>query len=245
MSEDVYRAVPQLAAPGNVPVLEGRMMPYGEWTEINSSVEGHFLERFVPGALAKTIRERKGKIRALFEHGLDLILGRQVIADIDEMREEPDGAYYRATLLDGVPNLIVSGLRRGLYGSSIRFKVLQADSVRRPGKSEHNPQGLEERTIREARLMEFSVVAFPAYAGATAHVRSLTDEVTTRKLVSSLVTPESGALLELSADPARMAALRQLYERTREPARRPTRDYLADPPARRPTRDWLTPAWRL
>lgn len=84
------------------------------------SVEGHFLERFVPGSLAKTIRERKGKIRALFEHGLDLILERQVIADIDEIREEPDGAYCRATLLGGVPDLIVNALSVFLVGTGMR-----------------------------------------------------------------------------------------------------------------------------
>jgi hypothetical protein len=36
--------------------LTGRMVPYGEWCEIRNSKEGHFLERFAPGALAKTIR---------------------------------------------------------------------------------------------------------------------------------------------------------------------------------------------
>jgi hypothetical protein len=35
---------------------------------------------------------------------------------------------------------------------------------------------LKERTVKEARLMEFGPVTFPAYAGATAGVRSLTDD---------------------------------------------------------------------
>ena len=165
------------------PILEGRMMPYDEWTEIRSTLEGHFMERFAPGALAKTMQERGSKVRAMFEHGLDNVLGRQMIADIDEMRDEPDGAYYRATLLDGLPQLLVSGIRRGLYGSSVRYKPIKFDRVKSPVRSEHNPDGIPEVTVREAFLKEFSVTPFPAYAGATAGVRSLTDEIAARQLL--------------------------------------------------------------
>jgi HK97 family phage prohead protease len=145
------------------------MMPYGEWTEVNSLKEGHFLERFAPGALAgNAIPAMAKRIRVLFEHGLDTVLGRQAIAAIEEMRDEPDGAYYRARLLDGLPELLVAGLRRGPYGSSVRFEPLKQDRVRYPKRSEYNPEGLPEHTVREARIREFSVVTFPQYAGATA-----------------------------------------------------------------------------
>jgi hypothetical protein len=46
-----------------------------------------------------------------------------------------------------------------------------------PDRSDANPDGLPERTIKEAQVMEFGPVTFPAYAGATAGVRSLTDEM--------------------------------------------------------------------
>ena len=164
------------------PILEGRMMPYNEWTEINSSVEGHFMERFSPGSLAKTMNERMSRIRVLFEHGLDR-LGRQTIAGIEGFRDEPDGAYYRASLLDGLPPLLVSGLKRGLYGSSVRFKPVKWDRIRSPRRSEHNPEGLEERTVREGFVKELSVVTFPQYEGATAMVRSLTDEIAAKQLL--------------------------------------------------------------
>jgi len=161
---------------GAAPVLAGRMMPYDEWTEVQSSIEGHFLERFAPGALTKTMQEQASRIRALFEHGLGF-LDKQPIAEIEEMRDEPDGAYYRASLLDGLPPLLIAGLRRGLYGSSIRFRPVKAERVRIPKPSGHNPDRLPEVTVREAQLREFSVVTFPQYAGATAHVRSITDEL--------------------------------------------------------------------
>ena len=69
---------------GDGSTLEGRMVPYDEWTEINNSKEGHFLERFAQGALARTIREQGARIRVLFEHGQDQMIGRQPIAVIEE-----------------------------------------------------------------------------------------------------------------------------------------------------------------
>jgi len=128
---------------GDGPVLEGRMVPYNEWTEVKSRAEGHFLERFAPGALvANTVSSTAKLIRVLFEHGMDTVFGRQPIASIEELRDEADGAYYRARLLDGVPPLLVAGLRRGLYGSSVRFEPIEQDRVRQnPAKT--FPDGTE------------------------------------------------------------------------------------------------------
>jgi len=44
-----------------------------------------------------------------------------------------------------------------------------------PSRSTFNPDGIPERTITEAQVMEFGPVTFPAYSRATAGVRSLTD----------------------------------------------------------------------
>ena len=220
------------------PVLEGRMMPYDEWTEIRSSVEGHFMERFAPGSLAKTMNEQATRIRMLLEHGMDR-LGRQPIAAIESFRDEPDGAYYRASLLDGLPPLIVSGLRRGLYGSSVRFKPIKWDRVRSPGKSEHNPEGMEERTVREGFVKELSAVTFPAYAGATAMVRSLTDEIAAKQLLGD---PER--LLEFlrTSTPAEPQHSEQREE--------PEDQAPAESRSTQPVHDYLgpqegEPSWRL
>ena len=53
----------------------------------------------------------------------------------------------------------------------------RSDNVYRPGKSEHNPAGLEERTVTEAGMKELSITAFPVYEGTTAGVRSVTDDI--------------------------------------------------------------------
>ena len=48
--------------------------------------------------------------------------------------------------------------------------------MRTPKPPRHNPHGLPERTVKEAKVPEFGPVTFPAYAGATAGVRSMTDD---------------------------------------------------------------------
>jgi phage head maturation protease len=53
---------------------------------------------------------------------------------------------------------------------------MREDIVDSPEPSTRIRTALTERTVKEARLMEFGPVTFPAYAGATAGVRSLTDD---------------------------------------------------------------------
>ena len=79
-----------------------------------------------------------------------------------------------------------------MYGSSFRFRVVKEDFVKRPARSADNPDAIPERTIREVEVYEFGPVTFPAYIGATAGVRSMTDRY---------------VLSRLAADPERLAAL--------------------------------------
>lgn len=70
---------------------------------------------------------------------------------------------------------LAPGLRAGAYGSSFRFNVVADDFNKKASRSDYNPQGLPERTVRELSMAEFGPVTFPAYTGATAGMRSLTD----------------------------------------------------------------------
>jgi HK97 family phage prohead protease len=180
--DDLIRAVMpgvELRASGDgadSPVLFGHFARFNEWAEIRTVFEGHFMERFAPGAFKKTFREQRDRMRVLFQHGMDPEVGDKPIAAITELREDDDGAYYEASLFDGLPNLVMDGLRANQYGASMRFGVMREHENKRPEPSEHNPDGLPERTVIEARVPEFGPVTFPAYAGATAGVRSLTDD---------------------------------------------------------------------
>jgi HK97 family phage prohead protease len=162
---------------GVIGILRVLFSPVGEWTEINSAWEGNFLERFAEGAWKKTIRESGAKVRSLFQHGMDPQVGDKPLGPIRVLQEGADGGYGEVELLDTSYNRdLLPGLKAGLYGASHRFAAMREVWDDNPEPSEANPKGLPERTIKEARLAEFGPVTFPAYEGATAGVRSLTDE---------------------------------------------------------------------
>jgi HK97 family phage prohead protease len=155
--------------------MVGRFAVFDEWAEIDSVFEGHFMERVAPGAFTKTFREHVPKV--LFQHGADPELHNKPLGLIEELREDATGAVYDVALFRGLPPLVLDGLAAGAYGSSFRFRVMREDLNDDAEASDHNPDGLPERTIKEADVFEFGPVTFPAYAGATAGIRSLTDEI--------------------------------------------------------------------
>jgi HK97 family phage prohead protease len=160
-----------------MPTLTGHFAVFNRWTEIDSFWEGEFLESIAPGAFARTFKNDRAGMRVLFQHGRDPIAGSKPLGPIEDLREDDQGAYYEVPLLDTSYNKdLLPGLRNGLYGASFRFRVMKEQVTEKPDASEHNPKGIPERVIQEAQVMEFGPVTFPAYADATAGVRSLTDE---------------------------------------------------------------------
>ena len=171
---------------GGMPTLFGHFTPFDQWSQIDSWVEGNFMERTVKGAFAKTIRENRDQVKVTFNHGTgaqgDLVLG-----PIDVLREEPAGPYYEVPLLDTSYNRdLLPGLKAGVYGASYRFRVIKDKWDDEPGRSDHNPDGLPERTISEVRLYEFGPVTYPAFDGATAAVRSMTDSYMEQRLLDRI-----------------------------------------------------------
>jgi HK97 family phage prohead protease len=213
---DVVRAVAPEATEvraaddgGGLPVLVSRFSPFGTWYEIDSYFEGRFLERTTKGSFRKTIRENRANIKVLYDHGMDYQIGNKVLGPIDDLREEADTAIGEVPLFDTSYNRdLLPGLEAGVYGSSFRFRVIRDEWNDEPGRSDHNPDGIPERTIKEVRLFEFGPVTFPANPDATAGVRSLTDSYYERvrsrdpQRVEDLLcraralrTPEAGAAL--------------------------------------------------
>ena len=168
------------------PTLFGHFARFNEWTEIDSIFEGRFMERFAPGAFKKTIAENRASMRVLFQHGRDPQIGDKPLGPINSLREDEEGTFYEVDLLDApyVREGVLPGLKAGLYGASFRFQVVREDLDKEPPRSDHNPDGMPERTVREARVMEFGPVTFPAYQGATAGVRSITDEFFIQRLAT-------------------------------------------------------------
>ena len=180
-SADELRAAGDSPPEGELGVLRMLVSPVNEWAEINSQWEGHFLERFAPGAWAKTIRDHGDTVKSLFEHGFDPQIGNKPLGPIRLLEENDRGLYAEVGLLDTSYNRdLLPGLKAGLYGTSHRFRMMRELETKRPGSAPHNPRGLPERTVKEAQLKEFGPVTFPAYKGATAGVRSATDDFLAR-----------------------------------------------------------------
>jgi HK97 family phage prohead protease len=160
------------------PLISGYMLRWDEWAEINNMLEGHFFERFQKGAFSKTIRESLKRGQVLFQHGQDGRVGQKPIARLLDIQEDETGPRYEAELLDAgyVRDEVLPGLRAGLYGTSFTWRPVKQQDEQRPRRSSRNPEGLRETTVTEAFLRELGPVTFPAYAGSSATVRSLTDE---------------------------------------------------------------------
>jgi len=170
------------AAPGAggsaeaTPTMFGHFATFNEWAEINSTFEGNFMERVAPGAFARSLARDRARLRVLFQHGRDPQIGDKVLGIPSVLREDELGAQYEVPLLDtGYVRELIPGLEAGAYGASFRFKVIRENLDQTARASAYNPKGLPERTITEAKVLEFGPVTFPAYEGATAGVRSLTD----------------------------------------------------------------------
>lgn len=160
-----------------MPTMVINFSTFDAWYEINSIFEGRFLERTVPGAFKKTIRENGKNVKVLFDHGHDYHIGNKVLGPIRSLKEEATGPVAEVELLDTSYNRdLLPGLEAGLYGSSFRFQVVKEEWNDNPRRSEYNPEGLPERTIKEVKLFEFGPVTFPANPASTSAVRGLTDD---------------------------------------------------------------------
>jgi HK97 family phage prohead protease len=184
LAVDVVRAVTEVpevraaAQPDDgIGLLSGHFSKFDNWYRIASVWEGEFLERTAPGFTLQTIAEDRAGMRVLFNHGFDGQIADKVLGPIRDVREDADGVYYEVPLFDTTYNRdLLPGLKAGVYGASFRMRVLADSWDDEPARSEFNPNGIPERTITRAQVMEFGPVTFPANPEASAGVRSGTDE---------------------------------------------------------------------
>jgi phage head maturation protease len=157
--------------------LDVRFSPFNTWYEIDSWWEGRFLERTVKGAFLRTIGQHNDpnsshNMKTLFNHGMDMYVNDKLLGDITDAREESDSPVNTVNLWDTSYNRdLLPGLRRGSYGSSFMFRVTKEEWNNEPGVSEHNPEGLPERTIKETTTFEAGPVTWPASPTASAGMR--------------------------------------------------------------------------
>jgi HK97 family phage major capsid protein/HK97 family phage prohead protease len=175
---------PDGTAPSSgMPIMSGHFSTFGDFYPIDSAWEGRFLEKVAPGAFKKTLSDNASRknpaqgIKVLLEHGHDPQVADKPIGIPLRIEEDSNGPAYDVQLLDtSYVRDLVPALEAGAYGSSFRFQVVLDDWDDAPTRSDANPDGLPERTIREARVMEFGPTMFPANGAATAGLRSTTDD---------------------------------------------------------------------
>ncbi|MGH7745282.1 MAG: HK97 family phage prohead protease [Candidatus Dormibacteria bacterium] len=167
--------------PKVMPTMVGHFCVFNRWTHIDSFWEGEFMESVAKGATVKTIKENKENMKVLFNHGRDAAIGNLVLGPPEVVREDYMGTAFEVPLLDTdynqrlLPGLAL-GSKNGGYGTSFRFRVMAEEVVAKPGRSDYNPEGIEERVIKEMEVMEFGPVTFPQYTDASVELRSLTDD---------------------------------------------------------------------
>lgn len=168
--------------------VEGLVAPTGVWVEIDSAVEGHFMEQIAPGAFTKTLNENRDRIRAIFHHGRDSSIGYKVLGPIEALEEGEGGLRYRISLLDTQYNAeLRPGIEAGLYGTSFKGDSIKPAVNRRPAKSDHNPKGLMEVRHTEIRMNEFGLTPLPVYDGTAAVMRSIVDDEVAERLAARAI----------------------------------------------------------
>ena len=181
-----YRTVHEIRAADNgTDATTITFARFDVWNEIYDWWEGRFLERLTPGAFADTFRERADHIKVLFNHGRDPSIGNKALGLPENLREDDVGPtgdvhWLNAPYVDDIRAGMPPAVPRSAYGASYRFGVEAEEWDRDPGKSDHNPDGIPERTIHRVAVAEFGPVTFPADEGTTGlmGVRSLTERFT-------------------------------------------------------------------
>jgi uncharacterized protein len=129
---------------------EGRFAGYASVFDVVDSQNDIILR----GAFAKTLRERKGGIKLLWQHQMD-----EPIGIIEKIFEDTRGLYVQGRLLLSVArareayDLVKAG---ALEGMSIGYSPVSFDFEPKTGV----------RRIHEVSLWEVSLVTFPANAAA-------------------------------------------------------------------------------
>lgn len=174
-----------------------RVMVFNQWTRIQSWYEGDFLERVLPGATKRTIKNNLATIRSQFDHGYDPHIGDKPLGPVERAYEDEEGTVFEVPLLDTSYNrdMILPMLQGRLMdgrsvgsvlGASVRMRVIDERWVDPTEPSDYNPLMLPERSIRELALAEGGPVVFPAYAGTSTGVRGLTDHYLEKQRKRSL-----------------------------------------------------------
>ena len=132
-----------------------------------------FDEQIAPGAFRAVAAGQYPVL--MFEHGRHPLIGTMPLGKITAAREDPQGLYIEARLID---NWLISPVRdavaaQAIDGMSFRFTVDGDDGETWIDRSGDVPL----RTLNSVKVPELGPVVFPAYEPTTASVRSVLDRL--------------------------------------------------------------------
>lgn len=156
---------------GQAPIIAGYGVVFNSWSEVMTDSRGRkFRERVVSTTFDRVLKSGVD-IRALWSHDRSKPLGR---LRNGTLRLTKDARGIRLEI-DPPPTTwgtdAVESIRRGdVAGMSFAFVINDAngDTWSRGG-----PDGIAERTLLDADLLEFSPVTEPAYPATSVSVRSV------------------------------------------------------------------------
>ena len=130
-----------------------------------AKIDGLFTERILPGAFDETLRSTANDVPLLWNHDTGKPLGRRSAGLV--LKVDSRGLFFQCeapavSYADDALELLRSGI---LKGCSFGFNVIR-DSWSPDGK---------KRDLHEVRLIEISLVTFPAYSGTSAQARDADD----------------------------------------------------------------------
>ena len=128
-----------------------------------ADIGGQFYEQITPRAFRKTLKESDQV--ALWNHNSDLVLGRKSAGTLDLEEDERGLAFslHMSPEITAQRDAWLHVQRGDVKGASFGFEVLEEDWDRKT----------KTRTIKQVRLHEISLTAFPAYAETEATARSI------------------------------------------------------------------------
>lgn len=118
-------------------------------------------ERVMPGAFDRAVRE--DDVRALFNHDANQVLGRKAAGTL-RLSIDQRGLKYEIDPPESASHVVQAIQRGDVTGSSFAFRPERVAWV--------ESDKMTVRELHDVRLFDVGPVVFPAYAGATAGVRS-------------------------------------------------------------------------
>lgn len=155
---------------GQAPTIAGYAVVFDSWSEVLSDSRGRkFRERFAPAAFDRVLASGND-VRALWNHNDDKPLGRTRNGTL-RIAKDRQGLRFELTPPATSWGMdAVESIRRGdITGMSFGFAANRegGDTWAKPGVD-----GVAERTVLDADLLEVSPVTYPAYPQTSVMVRS-------------------------------------------------------------------------